>query len=123
MKKLRSGTDYKWLNANADGQIRPADRKLGIEGTLAATGMPKEVATALAGAKKGDYRLHAGPDSQFYAIHVIDVVGATEQPFEEVRETIAKTLFNDGVTSGVKKWAETLRKARPVKIFITRIGS
>jgi parvulin-like peptidyl-prolyl isomerase len=123
VKKLRSGTDFKWLVANAEGQVKPAQRKLGIEGTLAATALPKEVAAILAGTKKDDYRLHAGPDSQFYAIHVIDVIGATEQPFEEVRETISQRLYNDGITAGIRKWADTLRKAREVKVFLTRIGS
>ena len=123
VKTLRGGTDFKWLNANADGQIKPGQRKLAIEGTLAATGLPPEIAAALAGAKKDDYRLHAGPESQYYAIHVVDVIGATEQPFEEVREAISKRVFNDGVTAAVKRWADTVRNARPVKIFITRIGS
>jgi parvulin-like peptidyl-prolyl isomerase len=123
VKKLRSGTDFKWLNANAEGQIKPADRKLAIEGTLAATALPKEIATVLAGTKKDDYRLHAGPDSQFYAIHVIDVIGATEQPFDEVREQITQKLYNDGITRDVRKWSDTLRKAREVKVFLTRIGS
>jgi parvulin-like peptidyl-prolyl isomerase len=123
VKKLRSGTDFKWLNANAEGQSKPEERKLGIAGTLAATGLTKEVADTLAGAKKGDFRLHAGEDSQFYAIHVLDVIGAKEQPFEEVREAIAQRLVNDGITGGVKKWAGLIRGARPVKIFITRIGS
>lgn len=123
VKKLRSGTDFKWLNANADGQIPPPQRKLGLEGTLAATALPKEIAAVLAGAKKGDYRLHAGPDSQYYAIRVVDVIGATEQPFEEVADGIRKELFDEAIAKGVKKWADTLRQARKVQIFITRIGS
>lgn len=123
VKKLRSGTDFKWLNANAEGQIKPAQRKLGVEGILAATALPKDVAASLAGVKKGDYRLHAGPESQYYAIHVVDVIGATEQPFEEVRETITQRLYNDALTGAVDKWASTLRNARPVEVFITRIGS
>jgi parvulin-like peptidyl-prolyl isomerase len=123
VKKLRSGTDFKWLNANADGQIPPPQRKLGIEGTLAATALPKEIAAALAGARKGDYRLHAGPDSQYYAIRVVDVIGATEQPLEEVEEGIRKELFDEALAKGVKKWADTLRQARKVEVFITRIGS
>jgi parvulin-like peptidyl-prolyl isomerase len=123
VQKLRSGTDFKWLNANAEGQIPPAKRKLAIEGTLAATALPKEIAAALAGAKKGDYRLHAGPESQYYAIRVIDVVGATEQPFEKVRDDIMQRLENEGITSGVKRWAAIIRKARKVEVYITRIGS
>jgi parvulin-like peptidyl-prolyl isomerase len=123
VKKLRAGTDFKWLNANAENQVKPAARKLAIEGTLAATALPQEIAAVLANAKKGDYRLHAGPESQYYAIHVADVIGATEQPFEEVRETIAQRLQNEEMTAAIKRWADTLRNARPVKVFITRIGS
>lgn len=121
--KLRSGTDFKWLNANAEGQIPAAKRKLAIEGTLAATALPKGIAGALAGAKKGDYRLHAGPESQYYAIRVVDVIGAKERPFEEVREEIAQKLHNEGITNGVKRWVAIIRKARKVEVFLTRIGS
>lgn len=123
VKALRAGTDFKWLNQNAEGQSKPEDKKLAIEGTLAATALPKDVANTLSGAKKGDYRLHAGEDGQFYAVHVLDVVGAKEQPLEEVREVIAKRLFNDGITANIKQWAAVIRGARPVKIFLTRIGS
>lgn len=123
VQKLRAGTDFKWLNANAEGQIPPPRRNLAIEGTLAATAMPKEIVAALAGAKKGDYRLHAGPDSQFYAIRVIDVIGATEQPFDKVKDEIAQRLQNEGITNGVKRWAGIIRKARKVDVFLTRIGS
>ncbi len=123
VKKLRSGTDFKWLNANGEGQIPPAKRSLAIEGTLAATALPKEIAKTLAGAKKGDYRLHAGPDSQFYAIRVIDVIGATEQPFEEVRDSIVLRLQTEAITKAVERWADIIRKARKVEVFITRIGS
>jgi hypothetical protein len=123
VKQLRAGTDFKWLNANAEGQLKPAQRKLAIEGTLAATALPKEIATVLAGAKKGDHRLYEGPESQYYAIHVVDVIGATERPFEEVRDEIAQRLHNEGITKGVQRWAEILRKARKAEVFITRIGS
>jgi parvulin-like peptidyl-prolyl isomerase len=123
VQKLRAGTDFKWLNANADGQIPPAQRRLGIEGTLAATAMPKEIVSALASAKKGDYRLHAGPDSQFYAIRVVDVIGAKERPFEEVRDEILTELRGEEITASVKRWAGIIRKARKVDVFLTRIGS
>jgi hypothetical protein len=51
------------------------------------------------------------------------VIGATERPFEEVRDGIAQRLQNDALTAAVKDWAGKLRSARPVKVFITKIGS
>lgn len=121
--KLRSGTDFKWLNANAEGQVQASQRKARLEGTLAASALPKELADALAGARAGDHRLYADPSKQFYAVHVIDVAPPREQPLEEVREKIAESLFYEKLNAAVKDWAAKLRKASDVQVFITKIGS
>jgi parvulin-like peptidyl-prolyl isomerase len=124
IKQLRGGTDFKWLNANADGQVKPGDRKLTVEGTLSANGLPKELAALLAGSKKNDYRLYADEaNKQYFAVHVIDVVGAKEQPFDEVKEKIQPVVYQDAMTAAVKGWATKVRNASQVKILITRIGS
>jgi parvulin-like peptidyl-prolyl isomerase len=123
VKQLRAGTDYKWLVTNADGQVKASERALAIEGTLAATALPKDVASVLSGAKKGDYRLHADDArKQYYAIRVLDVVGATEQPFEEVKEGIQQKLMQERVSEGIAGFAAKVRKASDIKIFLTRIG-
>lgn len=124
IKQLRGGTDFKWLNANADGQVKPGERKLAVEGTLSANGLPKDLAALLANAKKGDYRLYADEaDKQYFAVHVVDVIGASEQPFAEVKDKIQQTVYQESLTAAVKDWSEKLRKAAQVKILITRIGS
>ncbi|HSN92772.1 MAG TPA: peptidylprolyl isomerase [Anaeromyxobacteraceae bacterium] len=123
LDKLRSGTDFKWLNANAEGQVEASERRVRLEGVLAASSLPKELAEALAGARAGDHRLHADPSSQFYVVHVIDVAPAREQPLEEVRENIAGSLFYEKLNAAVKEWAAKLRKASDIQVFITKIGA
>lgn len=124
VKQLRGGTDFKWLNANAEGQVKAGDRKLGIEGTLSANTLPKDLATLLSGSKKDDYRLYADEaNKQYYVIRLVDVIGASEQPFESVQEQIKQTVFEESLTAAVKVWAEKLRKATQVRILLTRIGS
>lgn len=124
IKQLRGGTDFKWLTTNAEGQVRAGDRKLAIEGTLSANGLPKSLAALLAGARKNDYRLYADDSNQqWYAIHVVDVTGATDQPFEEVKAQIQQTVFQESLTAAIKGWAEKLRKTAQVRILLTRIGS
>ncbi len=121
--KLRSGTDFKWLNANAEGQLKAGERKVSLNGVLADSTLTKPVAAALAGAKKGDFRLYASPEAQYYAVHVVDYKPATEQPFEEVRETVEQRLYLDSMGKAIEGWAAKLRKVRKVEVFITRIGS
>ncbi len=120
--KLRSGTDFKWLNANAEGQLKAGERKVSLAGVLASTALPKDVAAALAGAKKGDYRLYAS-EGQHYAVHVVDYTPSTEQPFEEVREAVTQRLYLESLGKAIEDWAGKLRKLRKVEVFITRIGS
>jgi parvulin-like peptidyl-prolyl isomerase len=121
--KLRSGTDFKWLNANSESQIPAAERKAKLDGTIAATSLPKDLAEALAGAKVGDHRLYADPAQQFYAVHVVEIVPPQEQPYEEVRSKIEDVLFYDQINADLKDFAGKLRKASDVKVFITKIGS
>lgn len=124
VKQLRGGTDYKWLSANAEGQVKPGDRKLAVEGTLSANGIPKALADLLAGTKKDDYRLFADEENkQYFAIHVQDVIGATEQSFDSVKEKLQQPVFQEALTAAVQDWAAKLRKNAQVKILITRIGS
>jgi parvulin-like peptidyl-prolyl isomerase len=121
--KLRSGTDFKWLNANAEGQLKPGDRKVPLGGVLADSALPKDVAAALRGAKKGDFRLYESPESQYYAVYVVDYTPPSDQPFEEVRETVTQRLYLDRLGKAIEEWAGKLRKLRKVEVFITRIGS
>jgi hypothetical protein len=124
LDKLRGGTDFKWLNANAEGQLKASERRLNFDGsTLVASGLPKDLAASLASAKKGDFRLYSDPNAQYYTIHVVDVTPAAPAPLSEVQDTIKQALFEEGLTKSIKSWSEKLRKAREVKVFIARIST
>lgn len=122
--KLRSGTDWKWLAANAEGQAPESTRTVHLDGsTVSERALPAELAKALTGAKKGDYRLYAASSAEYAAIHVVDVIESQQQPFAEVRGEIARRVFATKLQEAVKTWAGKLRKASKVDVFITRIGS
>jgi parvulin-like peptidyl-prolyl isomerase len=124
LNKLRSGTDLKWLRANADNQLKEGAAELQLGGTtLSANGLPVPVKAQLEGAKKGDYRLYTSPRGQGYVISVLDVTPPSTQPLDEVRGQIRQRLLVERVTLAVKDWAAKVRQARPVKIYLTKIGS
>jgi hypothetical protein len=123
-EKLRAGTDFKWLNANADGKLPDEKLTEGLpSGAIAATAMTPAFAKAMQGAKRGDYRVYTAAEGQHFAVHVVDEIPVREQPFEEARESIVKKLFNDAVVRSVEDWAGKLRKAHPVQVFLVRIGN
>jgi predicted nucleic-acid-binding protein len=121
--KLRSGTDFKWLRTNADGQVNAADQKLHFDGnTVTAGSLPKDLADALAGSKRGDYRLYASPQGEAYVLSVLDAIATAEQAYDEVRGSIQEKVAGERLSKAIKEHADKLRKAHEVQVFITRIG-
>ncbi len=123
VEKLRAGTDFKWLKANTEGQLKDSERTVVLDGgVVSARAMPAEFVKGLAGAKKGDLRLYTERD-QHYLVHVLDVIPASEQPYAEVRESIVQKVAADRIGKAIKETADKLRATYDVKVFITRIGS
>jgi hypothetical protein len=121
--KLRGGTDFKWLNANADGKLPDAQATEKVSGTLAATALTPGLTKALEGAKTGDYRVYASGANQFYAVHVVEYIPPSAQPYAEVREAIATRVYGESIQKAAEEYIAKLRKAHDVKVFLTRIGS
>ena len=122
--KLRAGTDFKWLAANADGQVPASKRTLQLDGGLyITTALPKALVDGLGGATKGDYRLFTDESPATYAIHVIEVIAPSVKPLAEVRNEVGTAVFNAELIKAIETWAGKLRPVRDVKVHITRIGS
>jgi hypothetical protein len=121
--KLRGGTDFKWLNANAEGKLaegKDTDRPPSV---ISAKAMTPAFTKAIDGAKAGDYRVYAASSEQFYVVHVLGVVPPAVQPFEEVSGAITEKLFGEALQKASQEWIAKLRKAHPVQVYLTRIGS
>jgi parvulin-like peptidyl-prolyl isomerase len=121
-RKLRAGTDFKWLAANAERQLDPAKSTLHLEGnTFMWNDLPEGLSDALAGAKTGDYRLYGAGSGQ-YVIHVIELFPSAIQPFEAVKEALSKRVYGEKLNQAFKAWTSALRKQYPVEILIARLG-
>jgi hypothetical protein len=119
--KLKKGTDFNWLGSNAAGQVdQNAPEILKFDGSLITeSSMPEKVQKAVSGAKTGDFRLYESAGGRYYVLYIYQVVPAQLQPFEEVRQEIAKKVFDDKLKKSVELWADKLRAYYPVKIYRT----
>lgn len=122
IEKLRKGTDYGWLAANADDQIGPDARALAVsDGQLVMIdSLAEAVQKALADPKAGDFRLFAHPDAQFYVFAVQEVVAPAARPYAEVREDIARKLYGEKLKKGVEDYAARLRAASKVVVYLRK---
>lgn len=120
LEKLRKGTDFAWLKANAEGQAtRSTSTFLEFDGsTLVTKNLPAAVLETVTGAKAGDFRLHGDPEGFFYVLAVVDVLPAKPSPLEEERKTIVKKVFGEKMNKAVEEWGNKLKKAYSVQVYV-----
>lgn len=120
--KLRSGSDFQWLRANAEGQLDAAEGEdlLKFVGQLiVSTTLPEEVRKAISGVGPGDYRLYADPGKAFYVLHLLERDPSRPMPIESVKGEIEKKVFTEKIESVIRDWEEKLLKASDVIIYAT----
>ena len=117
---LRKGADFQWIKENAEGQV-DQNRKgvLVFDGRLLTTrDLPEGVAKAVAGAKAGESRLYESPENHYYVLYIQEVIPSRPQPYSEVKETIAKKIYNEKLTKAVEEYAGKIRAVSDVKIYL-----
>lgn len=122
--KLKAGTDFKWLKANAPGQLEEGKRWVDFDGnTLSMRVLDPDVVRALGGAKAGDYRIASRPQRGSYVLFVKERIAPKPQAYAGTRDVIAKKLYQQKVEDSIKGWIAKLRKAQRIEIYLTQIGS
>jgi hypothetical protein len=123
IEKLSRGTDFNWLSAHADGLAdQDAEGILKFDGRLLSLNtLPEEVQKVVSTAKVGEGRLYQSPEALYYALYIYDIIPPKTQPFESVKDEIAKKVFNEKVTEQIEVWASKLGEYYPVKIYGTGI--
>jgi len=123
LEKVKAGTDFKWLAANASGQVEAAKRTLEFQTSpVTVASLPPGLASALTGARQGDYRLYSASDGEQYLVRVIEEIAPTLQPLEDVKEGIGKKLYAEKANAAFIAWVAKLRPHYKPEILITRIG-
>jgi hypothetical protein len=123
MRKLREGTDYGWLAANAEGQVaKGSPGVLTFDGRPVTTdSMPDGLRKVLAGSRAGDHRLYGGPQGPFYVLAVQQVIAANPKPYDEVRAEIAQKMYGEKLKKSVEGYAAKLRAQSKVAVYLTRM--
>jgi parvulin-like peptidyl-prolyl isomerase len=125
IQKLRGGTDFSWLGANAEGLVADkAEELLKFEGNLLAVdALPADLRMVVSGANPGDFRLYESPEGYFYALFLREVFPPKPQPYETAREEIVGKVAGEKTKREVEEYAAKLRESYPVKIFLNSPGT
>ncbi|OGP95341.1 MAG: hypothetical protein A2157_10215 [Deltaproteobacteria bacterium RBG_16_47_11] len=117
---LRKGADFQWIKENAEGQVDQNTKGVLIfDGRLLTVkDLPEGVSKAVTGAKTGDFRLYESPENHYYIFCVQEVIPSKPQPYAEVKEKIAKKIYNEKLTKTVEEYAGKLKALSDVKIYL-----
>jgi parvulin-like peptidyl-prolyl isomerase len=124
LDKLKGGTDFAWLRSTAPGQVPIDQRRLQFDGnTVSVTTLPPDLARTLTGTRAGEYRLYAASETEVYVIRVVAQTPPSTKPYAEVRESIAKKLYEDKMTRAIDDYGAKLRKVQRVDVLIARVSA
>jgi hypothetical protein len=122
--KLKDGTDFGWLRTNAVGQVPPERRTLQLDGsTVSVATLNPELAKALAGARRGEYRLYGAGDAEFYVIRVVEQSPPATKPYADVSMDIVRKLHGQKVDAAIAEYAAKLRKLQKIDVLLTRVAT
>jgi len=119
VEKLKKGSDYKWVKANAEGQVDPKTQGfLDLDGDLVISGeLAQGLPEVLRGARPGDTRIYQSPEKHYYVILFDEVIPPKPVPLEEVAVQIKKEVVDEKILKALEEYADDLRKHYPVKVY------
>ena len=120
IERLRKGTEFQWLAANAEGQVdRNSPGLLTFDKKFLTTkDLPEGLQKVISGARAGDFRLYESPNGYFYVLVIQDVIPSKPQPYEEARGIVSRKVFDDQVKKAVEEYADKLRAVSDVKVYL-----
>lgn len=123
LRKLRDGSDYRWLAANAEGQVdKNAADDLRLDGKpVMIDSMPAAVQKALVGCKSGEFRLYQAAEGPVYLFAIDQVIQPGPKPYQDVREEIAAKLYKEKMTKSVIDYAGKLRAQSRVATYLKKV--
>jgi len=119
LTSLQKGTDLRWLQTNAEGQVPPGTAGLlTLDGALVTTtSLPEDMVKALEGATPGQYRLYSDGEKFFYVLFLERKVPAKVQSLESAKREVIKAVFNRKTGEALDDWIKKLRQAYEVEIY------
>ncbi len=118
LSRLRQGTDFNWMKANAAGVLTDAEELSGEDIPVLLSSLPEGLRKAVDGASPGDYRLYSAPQGPSYVVLITQVIPEQVQPLAEVSQRIKTIIVREKLNESLQTWAAKLRAAYAVKIYL-----
>lgn len=120
LAKLRAGSDFKWVSANAVGLVPEENKELlhFAGALLSITALPEDLQVKAAKAGTGDVMLHEDTTGLHYVLQVEQAFPPQAKPYEQVKNEAAKAVYARKVREALDEWVASLKDAYETEIFL-----
>ncbi|MBW2493539.1 MAG: peptidyl-prolyl cis-trans isomerase [Deltaproteobacteria bacterium] len=119
--KLEKRADFKWVSANSPGRIDVVSgESFDFDGKLlAVTALPEDLHESIEDSKQGDAVIYSDGKGYHHVIVVSKVFPSETRPYEDVKGSVARIIFEQKLKALVEDWSGKLAEAYETRIFIT----
>ena len=120
--RLHKGADFRWVSGNATGLVeKDSAGVLDFESNLLSLStLPEGLQQLVKDPRQGDSFIYADPGGDlYYVLFLQQVFPPQVQPFDKVKASIARKLYNEKIKLAVDDWLAKLKDAYETKIFMT----
>jgi hypothetical protein len=121
LKKLKSGSDFKWVSANSEGLAQVEDKDLLSfdSGILSLTSLPPAFQKDAEAVQAGDSIVYSDPGSFHYVIYFEKVFPPQPKPYDQVRSQILKEVYRNRVDAALDDYVQKLKEHYPAEIYLS----
>jgi len=119
LDKLKKGTDFRWMKANAEGQVQPENEEgAGIsEGVVIERNLPEALRKALEGTEEGAFVLYRQEGKYFHVLNVEKRFPSKVQSFEDVQQDLRLSAYKEKIERVLRDWLERLKNAYGAEVY------
>ena len=120
LKKLKAGSDFKWVSSNVKGLATEDDKRmLNFGGTLlAVTALPDDLQKTVGNARSGDIFLYKDPGNLFYVLTVETAFPPQAKSYEEAQNEAAKAVYGRKINQSLTDYENKLKEVYETEIFL-----
>jgi hypothetical protein len=124
LRKIEKRADFKWVSANSPGRVDEENQEgFDFDGALlSVTALPEDLHERIEDFEQGDALIYSDAKGYHHVLVVSKTFPPKPRPYESVKTSIAKTIYDQNLMLLITDWSDKLKEAYETRIFVEGLG-
>jgi hypothetical protein len=120
LRKIEKRADFKWVSANSPGRVEEEKQEgFNFNGALlSVTALPEDLHERIEDFDQGDALIYSDAKGYHHVLVVSKAFPPKPQPFDAVKASIAKAIYEQNLMLLIEDWSNKLREVYETRIFV-----